>query len=246
MKNQLVILLALGFTACGMFKVLEKNTEAVGRIKKVAIVAMSMSQPAPRQLGIDISKGSIGGSAGGSTITENSPQAEKVYLELQSQLGKKPGWKVMTLEEVKANPGYKFAFDSTMKGWQNKMPGSEENRNYTVEGIMDVDGTRILGPKGRDELLKALKVDAILSISVNVKLNENSFMGIGSRFPQARLAFQVFAPFEEKAIWYDFDVMGKQSNTSVGQTAFFDENLMNTLALDSAKDAILKIDPSLN
>lgn len=246
MKKTTIILLALGLTSCGMFKVREKNVEAVGRIKKIAIVAMSMSQPAPRKLGVDLSKGSLEGMSGGSMIAENSPRAEQIYHELEKQLGTKFGWKVIALSDLKSNPGYQFAFASTMKGWQNKMPGPEGNHNYTVEGVMDVDSIRILGQKGRDELMQALKVDAILSIGVNVRIVANTVMGIGSHFPQAIAAFQIFVPNQEKAAWYDFEISGAQSTTSVGKTAFFDQDLMNTLSMDSAKDAISKIDPSLN
>ncbi len=243
----LVLLLALALIACGSFKVREKNTEATGKIKKVAIVAFSMTQPAPKKLGIDLTKGSPAALSGGSMISEPSSRAEELYVEVQKQLKKKFNWEVINLSALKDHPGYKQAFDSTMKGWQNKMPASnEDGRHLLVDGIMDAQSPRILGLDGRNGLIQALKVDAIMVITVGVRLRKNSIAGIGNTYPQSHVGFQIYSQNIEKPVWYDYEVPGFESKTSVGKTAFFDEDLLNSISMESAKDAISKIVPSLN
>lgn len=246
MKKLATLILSFGLLACGSIKVREKNIEATNRVKRVAIVGFSLQQPAPRKLGLDLSKGGLTGTAGGSQFAENSQHAEKFYSELQKHLQKNFGWEVIKLSDLKTHPGYKKAFDMTMTGWQNKMPTPENMRHHTVEGVMDADGTRILGPTGRDELVKSLKVDAIMNVRFNVELHGTKVMGIGSSYPQSHLGFELYAAGLERAIWFDGDVEGSQSGKSVGKTAFFDEALLNELSLESALGAMEKLQPNLN
>jgi hypothetical protein len=148
---------------------------------------------------------------------------------------------VQDRSKMVANPGYQKAYERTMKGWQNKMPPSKGEKRFAVEGIMDWDAPRILGPKGREQLIRDLGVDSIVVARVDVMLNGNSIMGIGSRRPQSRLSFQIYTPDQENAVWFDGAVDGEEAKESVGATQFFDEEALKRLAVRSAETAFQKV-----
>ncbi len=233
--------LTLGLTGCGTIKTRERDAAQVDKVKKVAVVSFSVTQPASAKIGIDLSSGKSGATAGGSMIPQNSPHADEMYLEFSQSLAKNLGWKVMDARQMKANAGYKAAYEKTMKGWQNKMGPNKGDKQFDVSEIMDQDCLRILDFKGREELLTALGVDAIIGGRVQVILNGTTVMGVGSRYPQSKVAFFVYAKGHEKPIWWEGGVDGEEAKESVGKTGFIDEALLSQLAVKSAKTAYQKI-----
>jgi hypothetical protein len=233
--------LTLGLTGCGTIKFRERDAAQVEKVKKVAVVSFSVTQPASAKIGIDLTSGKAGAAAGGSMIPQNSPHADEMYLDFNQSVSKNLGWKVMDARVMKANPGYKAAYDKTMKGWQNKMGPNKGDKQFDVADVMDQDCLRILDVKGRDALIDALGVDAIIGGRVQVILNGTTVMGVGSRYPQSKVAFFVYAKGQEKAIWWDGGVEGEEAKESVGKTGFIDEALLSQLALKSAKTAFAKI-----
>jgi hypothetical protein len=239
-----VVCLSVMITACGAFKVREKDEASVQTIKRIAVVGFTVTQPASAKLGLNLSKGQLEGAAGGSMIAQNSSHADMLYSELGEHFKKNMGWNVLRVDLMKANEGYKKAYKDTMEGWQNKMPPSSGYNQFIVTGIMDNDGTRILDQKGRDALIEALNVDAIVTAQVRAELHGTSVMGIGSRRPKANLSFQIFGKGKEKPIWFDGQVEGETATESVGATGFINEDLLNDLVLRSAKTAYAKIGQS--
>ena len=106
---------------------------------------------------------------------------------------------------------------------------------------MDFDSARIMGAEGRTALAKALGVDSIIVAEVDIQLKGTTVMGIGSRYPQARLSFQVYSPEQENAVWFDGGIEGDEAKESVGKTAFLDEEILNRLTVKSASSAFRKI-----
>jgi hypothetical protein len=84
-------------------------------------------------------------------------------------------------------------------------------------------------------------VDSIVVARVNVSLTGTSVMGLGDRFPQSRVSFQIYTRGQEKPVWFDGEIDGEVSRESVGSTAFFDEDLLGRLAAKSADTAFHKI-----
>ena len=151
------------------------------------------------------------------------------------------GWKVLDHGEMVRNAGYHEAYKKTMTGWQNKMPPGKGINSYLVKEVMDDQALRILGPKGRDNLIKKLGVDAILTAKVSVHLNGTTFAGIGNRYPQSVLHFKLYKLGIKEPIWFEGSIKGLESKESLGKTAYFDEKKVGTLALKSAKTAFTKL-----
>lgn len=219
----------------------QKNTEALQRVKKVAIIGFTVQEPAPAGIGVSLNSGRVGAVAGGSMIGKSAAEVNEMYADLAQAFGKNLNWTVMPASRMKHHPGYQAAYDRTMKGWQNKMPPGRGEQRYFVPDIMDNDGMRILGTDGRTALIQALGVDAIITAHVNVFISGTTVGGFGTRYPRSRLSFQLYMPGKNAPDWFEGNVLGEQSKTSLGATAFWDEGLLNRLALQSARTAYAKI-----
>lgn len=219
----------MSLLACSGFQTRVKNEAALANVKKVAVTGFCVVQPKPPM------------KSGGGGIVSQSPESSQMYDSVVKAFSDKTKWKVSPPSLMKKNPGYVAAYDRTMKGFQNKYPVSSDQQKYTVESIMDNDSLRILGVEGRNALMKALGVDALITAQVDVFLKGNTVMGIGSRYPQARLSFQLYTPNADRADWFEGNLEGEEAKVSVGKTAFIDEKILNEQALLSARSAFNKI-----
>lgn len=236
----LCILIAT-ITGCGMLHTRKKDETSVQKVKRVAVVSFAVMQPASAEIGVDVLSGKLKGDRGGSAFNQTSSHIDTMYVDLNKHLKENLNWSVMNPKSMVKHPGYVQAYESTMKGFQNKMPVPSGHNQFLVEKVMDFDSARILDVKGRDQLIDALKVDAILAAKVNVSLTGTTVMGIGSRYPQANLSFFLYKKGQEEPIWFEGQIAGEQANQSVGKTGFIDESLLAKLSLESARTAFEKI-----
>jgi hypothetical protein len=227
--------------ACGTFKVRDKKPDEVAGIHSVALVAMTLEEPVPKELAFNLDSGKVEGDRGMGKFGQKSDHAEAMYQELHRALAVRMKWKVQNKDTMIANPGYKSAYKSTMEGWQNKMPPGEGHVQYVVKDVLDYDAIRIMGQEGRDKLLADLKVDAIFVSRITVGLGGTSIMGFGPRHPYSTLNFQVYKKGISAPVWFDGNVKGKEGD-SVGATAIWSEEKLQRYALESAVDAFAKID----
>lgn len=229
---------ALAMSACGSIQTRAKDEARVKTIKNVAVVAFQVDEPAAG--GIGLVNGTLEGTSGGSMITKQSKHVDQMYLSFNDALSKNVGWSVLPVQLMKSNKGYKQAFNATMVGFQNKMgPGQGINR-FVIADIMDTDCPRILDTQGRDLLIDALGVDAIVEARVTTHLNGFSVMGIGSRKPQASVAFSVYRKGDTKPTWFEGGIDGDVQE-SIAKTRFFSEELLAQKSLASAETAFARI-----
>lgn len=107
---------------------------------------------------------------------------------------------------------------------------------------MDNESLRVMGTEGRDNLMKALGVDALVTAQIDVLLSGTTVLGIGSMYPYANLQFQVYTRGKSTADWFEGAIEGEKAEKSIGSTALtLDVELMNRLALESARTAFAKI-----
>jgi hypothetical protein len=217
-----------------------KDEAAVSHVKRVAVVAMSVYEPASAGIGLNLNSGKLHGTAGGSLIPQTDAHVDTMYTEFGKAFEKNLGWQVMGRDQMTGNKGYIIAYDRTMKGFQNKMPPGEGMKQFNVTKVMDFDGPRILDFAGREALIQALKVDAIIVGRMQVFLSGTTVMGIGSRHPQTQVMFNMYSKGVEQPIWFEGNLQGDEME-SVGKTGFIDEKLLGELALKSAKTAFAKI-----
>jgi hypothetical protein len=167
-----------------------------------------------------------------------------MYNEMLKAFEKNMSWEALKATELTQNAGYRSAYTRTMEGWQNKMPPHDNKNRFIVKNIMDYESLRILGPKGRDQLIRDLGVDAIIAARVNVELHGTSVMGFGARHPQSDVDFVMYRISQSDPIWFEGRISGPKSKESVGSTGFTDESATARLGLKSAVAAFEKIGQS--
>jgi len=201
-----------------------KDEAALSQVKKVAVVGFAVNEPAPP---INLN-------------TKDPIEIDQMYVGLVKAF-EKQGWKSLPPATIRANAGYKAAYESTMKGFQNKYPPGQKQRRLLAGEIMDNDSLRILDVSGRDVLMKALGVDALVTAQVDVILTGTAVLGIGAQYPFARLSFWLYTRGKNSPDWFEGGLDGETAKESVGATAFIDVDLMHRLALKSAQTAYSKI-----
>jgi hypothetical protein len=216
------------------------NQAEMAKVKKVAIVGFIEYRPASATLSYDIGSGKAGAEAGGSIIVEKSKETDQMLDSVNKGLASKKGWKMTDTVSMKKNPVYVEAWKYTMEGWQNKMPTNPGLKAFTVEGVMDADGVRILGKEKTNKLIADLSVDAIAVIELRTMLKATTFMGIGSRKPYMQVFIRLYSPNEANPIWFQ-TFQSDVSSESVGSTHFIDEKLLVSLAMDNLKNVLSKI-----
>jgi hypothetical protein len=235
------ICLSMMASGCGLIKTRDKDEASVQTIKRVAVVAFDVTQPASKKLSLNLSKGRLEGAAGGSWLAQQASHVDQLYADLGQSFRANLKWNVMKPELMKANPGYVKAYKDTMEGWQNKMPPAQGDNLFLVTGVMDGDALRILGPEGRDALIDALNVDAIITADIRTVIHGTSIMGIGAQHPSANLSFWIYTKGKEKPVWFEGQIEGDEAPESIGATGFINETLLNQLVSKSAKTAFAKI-----
>jgi hypothetical protein len=231
----------LSLSGCGGLKTRNVDEPALARVKKVAVVAFTLDQPAAVKLSLNVGNGQVEGDRGGSLISKNATETDQMLAALQSSLKERMRWSVKQTPEMVKAPGYVSAFDRTMKGFQNKMPPHAGMNRFLAAKVMDFDSVRILGPEGRDALCAALGVDAIVAAKVDVALGGTKIMGIGARKPRSSVSLAMYSKGVETPVWFEGRVEGDESSESVGSTNLIDEELLNRLSLESARTAFKKL-----
>lgn len=230
--------MVLTMTACGSIQTRSKDEARVKGIKRVAVVAFQADEPASG--GIGILNGSLGGTSGGSMIAKQSKHVDQMYVGFVDALSKNVGWNVLPVQLMKENKGYKQAYNATMVGFQNKMPPGEGINRFLVGNIMDTDCPRLLDVQGRDLLMDALEVDALVEARITTHLNGFTVAGIGSRKPQAVLTFLVYRKGDKKPTWFEGSIKGDEQE-SIAKTRFFSEEALAQKSLASAETAFARI-----
>lgn len=170
---------------------------------------------------------------------KNSEDIDQMYEALNQKLSSFLKAKSIKRSALVANEHYVKAYDGTMKGFQNKNIDMSSMR-YEVVQIMDSESMRLLDTTGRDQLMKALNVDAIVSAEVRVVLDGFTVAGIGTRKPQAHVLMQMYKKGIEAPVWFE-TFIGDAASESVGATKFINENKLRELSLASFRSAIAKM-----
>ncbi len=173
-------------------------------------------------------------------MTETSPHINSMYTSLSENLRSKLKWQVVELKDLKAHSGYQTAYKKTMEGWQNKMPAGAGLQDYEVEGLMDWHCLRLLKQEGRDQLIQALGVDALIMARSYVILDGVTILGIGDNYPQAHVSLEFYGYGQKDPVWRE-SFKGEKSEKSVGKTAFIDSEILKETSLKSFKSAAAHI-----
>lgn len=167
-----------------------------------------------------------------------SEQATKFYLDARTSLASLLQWKVADREAVRKNPEYQKLFKEWMGPIQSKTPVQRGESKFHSPEVLDYDSVLRLKAAERDALMQALNVDALAAIKINTVIHSATVMGVGNRYPQAVVQFQLFRKGAPDAVWFDVNAEGEKSKTSMGVTRITaDFEKMNQLLLASARTA---------
>lgn len=243
MRIAITTILILLISSCGVIKTRDKQMDQVSQIKKAAIVAFTVDLPARSGLSLSANSGKVSGkSGGGSLLTKTSIISEQMYSAISEAFIKKINWKFVSKDQFIETAAYKLAYEKTMTGFQNKYPAGEGLNRFLIPNLMDFDCMRLLRIEGRDQLMKELKVDALITVHVRGFLEGTSVMGIGPNYPNVKVSFQVYRRGIENVVWFD-SLEGKKAKESVGSTGLtIDEEKVAEYSLTSVKEALTKLE----
>ena len=237
LRHSFVLLSLLTFASCaGGGRIYQ--ADSVRPVRNVAIIGLDVIQPAE----FDLFKPSSGPDSGPMSgmnfaMATSSPAVRDYADDLGAALKSMRKWSVVSPTTVARNEVYMKYFTDTTEGVQSTTPIPKGQTKYRAPDLMEFDGATKIKQAGRDEIMNALKVDAVVLAQYTVQLSGSTIMGIGSRYPQTSLKFQLFRKGEEKPVWQDI-VAGEDMKESVGKTAIsLDFNKLKALSLKSAKKA---------
>ncbi len=216
--------------------------DAVKPVRNVAIIGIDVIQPAEFDLFKPSSGPDSGPMSGMNFAMASSSLHVRDYIEdLRGALKGMRKWNMTPQATVAQNDVYKKYFVDTTEGIQSTQPIPKELTKFRAPDHMEFDGATKIGQKGRDEIMNALKVDAVVLAQYTVQIHGTTIMGIGSRYPQSSIKFQLFRKGVEKPVWQDM-VKGEDMKESIGKTAFsLDFNKLKDLSLKSSKKAYAEL-----
>jgi hypothetical protein len=228
-------------SGCATLKV---DQAKVREVKKVAIIALSSQQEFPP--GIKFGIGSSSEDHGANVaFDKESPHMDEIYANLRKLLQKDLKWQVLEQGAVTENPGYVKAYKSKKEGLQAaRFGGSKDSELFRPTRIMDWFAGRRLEQAERDQLIKDLKVDAVVVAEHRVALESKgiSLLGSGDFSPQSTLVFSVFRPGVEDPIWDDLQAKGDAIKDSTAVVlGVSDNNLLKKKSVMAADNAHLKL-----
>jgi hypothetical protein len=243
MRGLSFVILCLAVSGCGSLKIRDVNSAELSGVKKAAVASFSFYQPHSRKVGLNLGTGRLEADTERDLLSHQDEEVTQTYNDMVKALASRMKWSVTALDDLRQNQSYQKAYDSKMKGWQNKAP--PHNKHYVVKNIMDSQSLRRMRQKERDNLMNELAVDAMLEMQVDVNFANSGVkvMGIGSRHPQSTVSFCLYKRGVEKPVWFEGRVLGDVATESVGKTAFFDEDQVTRLGRLSARSAFNKLNP---
>src|SRR5688572_925796 len=141
MKNLIfnlgLLTLSASLSSCGSLKIRDKNAAETASIKNVALINMDVIEPRPKELSLNLGSGNVEGDRAMGMTQQKSAQVDGLYNSFARALAVNLKWKVVDKNTMTSNPGFKEAYEKTMKGWQNKMPAGEGTAQFTTKDVLD-------------------------------------------------------------------------------------------------------------
>ncbi len=163
--------------------------------------------------------------------------------QLKLELEAKKKWKIMGIDQVKANGAYSAIFAKKMHNWKNKIAPKEDFQFLIVDGILDDETGKNLSREERDVLMQSLNVDALAFVKVDVQLKSplGKLNGIGSRKPSATTYLVVHSKGKEYPIWEAWHEVNEPEESIALTDRGLDQQTMNTISIASAKKSFAEL-----
>lgn len=214
MKNILIIGLMLTLVSCSTTNE-TVDTRHTATIKRVAIIGFEINQRQPiDRLGLgDITTLANHGSL--SDAPEMKVMAERSYESLRSTIEAVTTWKVMSLTEMKRIKAYNNYVIQEMTGMQSTWGAGKGYEQFVPAGTLDHHAvvSRMERSK-RDELARALGVDAVISV-IQYQDIDQSLFDFSQNSKEADYSYTTssslvaFAPGSVGPIWQVANIQGE-------------------------------------
>jgi hypothetical protein len=230
-------------TACSTLSV---DKARIAHIHKVAVVGFSVEQQMPTGIAFNFgSHRSADPGFHGSSV-QPADHADAIYAELGRVLHREMKLTVIDRKVIAKNAAYAEFFDHSMHGWQNRPPVGSHVSCFGADGVTDAWPVDRMDPAARQDLMKALGVDALAVATVRISLKEGGglerMVGAGQYMPQARVAFTLYDDSGQDPVWRDAAAIGetlKEGTEHVLGAA--DVKELNRLAIAAADKAFAKL-----
>jgi hypothetical protein len=233
MKKLILAMSALIFTsACssvqlGPSKVPQaKDKSELDRIKAVAIVGLSSSQPS---MGI--------GDVGAKQIAGRDSALYSIGEKLAEHLKKRKGWRVLLSKDASRAAAYESFFLEAKSLSASSGLSGLSNTKKTLEDSIEFSSLEKVSQSRRDDLMTALQVDALLTADAFVTYTGFTIGGYGTRYPQVTLTYKLFRKGSSNPIWSGTSI-GKEASESVGFTGFVSGPLVEKGIKESSANAV--------
>ncbi len=199
LRQSLVLAFLLTLMSCAGGRIYQEDS--VKPVRNVAIIGLDVIQPAE----FDLFKPSSGPDSGPMSGMNFAMATSSIHVrdyaeDLRAALKNMRKWNMTSQATVAQNDVYRKYFTDTTEGVQSTQPIPKEQTRFRAPDLMEFNDATKIGQKGRDDIMNALKVDAVVLAQYTVQINGSTIMGIGSRYPQTSLKFQLFRKGEEKPV----------------------------------------------
>ena len=176
-------------------KIVKKDR--LDQIKSVAIVGIDLEQQRPVSTGdlvsVALKQSSTQKVVAG--IRVDSIHMKGIYEEVAEKISRKTGWKVIGIDEVRANRAYAQYFKDKTEGFQSRPMINERFDLDTANNVLDTFAVDRLKPEELKSLAQALRVDALVTAKSIVNLNNSSMfaslVGKGEFHPSSTVLLHV-------------------------------------------------------
>lgn len=188
------------------------------KIHKVAIVAIEIHQ---QKAADNFKIGAImqlkDGNPGDSPELQN--MARKIFDNLATQLQKKTGWQVLSIDQMVSNSEYKKKYDKDMTGARRVLTTSDDMETIYPKQILDVMSFRKMSLEERAAMAKSLGVDAVAEVIVTNSIEQSMYslghiMGHGDFSFVGHASLQIFDFKSEDPIWRSQNMTGEKTKSS--------------------------------
>lgn len=164
--------------------------DKLSSVRKVAIVGFDVQQQKAVGLGdlIGIAAKVKSENKADVAMGQDSAHLISIYNDLRTQIEKETSWKVLTLEQLANNPIYTALYKEKTDGFQFRPQINNKYELLQAPKVLDTFALRTTKEESLEALEKALGVDALLIVKVNVNIYKGGFIyAMKSLFGQAEL-----------------------------------------------------------
>lgn len=241
MKKLILGILMVSGLACSSKLV---KTDELKTVRSVAVIGFDLQQQRSVS-GMDllaVATRSAGTPGAAPASAKEEPRAEQSYRDFTGSLVAKTGWKVMSIDQLRGHGAYLAYVKSKTEGLQSRPMINERFDLIRPHGV--VDQFAVLTTE-KDELIrlaKALGVDAVVTVSTTVELNNNSMLasmvGKGEYKPSGRTTILVKDGRSGESLLQLAGSGPQVQNGAKNTLGVSDEENLNRLALDATKKSI--------